>query len=439
MSIDFYTPPTVDEIIARCKTYVKGELKELNPTDQNSLIFSLIVALANLSNDNNKQILLDILPNIFPQYCKSEESLENHAYIRNVPRNSATSSSGKATIQGEVGRVISMGSVFIANNQQFKTSNSVEIATEDIALSSLSVNGTLVTAVTASNHNLASNIKVNITGAEEEKLNGEYTITVTGLNSFTYSIEDELQLTETENISASADIAVLNLKSLNTGADTNLNNGDAVAISDAVEGVNANAYVQYSGISGGADVQSFEDWKENVVDDYRNPITAFNENNIRKAVLGVSGVTRCWVYPITPDVGQVTVFFIRGNDEDIIPDFNEISKVKEVVQNLRTVKDDNDDVFVNAPTKKVVNFNFTSILPDTPTMKTAIQNSLKQFFEDEIELGKNLTALDYNNAIGNSFDMETGTKLKSYSLSNPTSDISVNFGELPVLGEVTFL
>ena len=72
-------------------------------------------------------------------------------------------------------------------------------------------------------------------------------------------------------------------------------------------------------------------------------------------------------------------------------------------------------------------------------MKTAIQNSLKQFFEDEIELGKNLTALDYNNAIGNSFDMETGTKLKSYSLSNPTSDISVNFGELPVLGEVTFL
>lgn len=440
MAIEFFEPPETEEIISRIKTYIKSELKELNPTVQNSMIFSLIVALANLSNDNNKQILLDILPNVFPQYCKSEESLINFSELKNIPRTPATSSKGKATIQGNLGVVIPLGTVFIANNNSYKTKNTVEVSNENIRISKLSVNGTLVTATTVSNHNFASNLNVSISGAENEALNGNFTITSTGLNSFVYSISENISEEETgTDIFASSNIAVLDFDCLTTGSNTNLNNGDALALSEGIVGLNDNAYTQFSGISGGTDIQSFEDWKNNVVNRFQNPITFFNENNIRKTALSVSGVTKVWVYPITPEVGQVTVYFIRGNDTDIIPDANEVIEVSNKIKALRTVKDDPADVFVYAPIPKRVDFTFSSITPDTPTMKTAIKNSLKQLFEDGIELGENLTELTYNNAIGNSYDMENGVKLKNYTLDTPTGDIEVNMGEYPILGTVTFL
>lgn len=436
---DYFTPPEVDEIIDRCKTYVKGELKTLNPTDQNSLIYSLIVALANLSNDNNMQIKLDILPNSFPQYCKTEESLDNFAYIRNVPRTQASSSSGLAVIQGVEGGVIPLNASFLANNKTYKTGGTVEISEHSIALTSLSVNGTLVTATTASNHNFASNITVNISGATNENLNGDFVISVNGLNSFTYNISEETIAQETENLLAKAMIGVLDVKSVQTGSDTNLSNGDALSIENKIDGVSDNAYVQFSGISGGSDIQKFKDWQDNVVDRYRNPITYFNENNIKNVAKSVAGVTKVWVKSTYPTVGQCTVYFIRGNDENVIPDANEVSIVANKIKALATVKDDKDDIFVYAPTPKTVDFSFNSINPNTPTMRTAIQNSLKQLFEDEADLEVNMTEDDYRTAIKNSFDMETGSKLVSFTLANPTGDIKVGEGELPVLGNITFL
>lgn len=439
MSLEFYTPPEIEEIIARCKTYVKSELKELNPTDQNNLIYSLIVALSNLSNDINKEIQLDILPNVFPQYCKNETSLSTFSEIKNVPRTPATSSSGVITIQGNILSIIPLGTVLIANNKQYKTQNTVEINNQSINLNSLSVNGTLVTAKTSSTHNFASNNIVTISGAKEEKLNGDFVISVNGLDSFTYNISETLTVKETDGLTASANIAVMNIKCLETGADTNLKNGDSLSLETPIEGVNSNAYVQYSGVSGGSDLQEFNDWKNNVVFRYQNPITYFNVNNIKKVALSVSGVTKVWVYPTTPKVGQVTVYFIRGNDEDVIPDANEVNEVSQKIKELRNVKDDPADVFVYAPNPKVVNFTFNSITPNTPTMKDAIKNSLKQLFEDSVELGVSLKQKDYNNAIGNSYDMETGNKLKDYTLSTPSEDITVQSGELPILGDVTFL
>ena len=60
-------------------------------------------------------------------------------------------------------------------------------------------------------------------------------------------------------------------------------------------------------------------------------------------------------------------------------------------------------------------------------------------FEDEIDLGVNLNEIDYLTAIKGSFDMETGSKLSSFTLSNPTGDIEIGTYEYPVLGTITFL
>ena len=46
--------------------------------------------------------------------------------------------------------------------------------------------------------------------------------------------------------------------------------------------------------------------------------------------------------------------------------------------------------------------------------------------------------IDYNSAIINTVDTETGQKLSSFTLSSPSGDISISTGELAVLGSVNF-
>ena len=434
-----FNPPSIEEIIDREKTYVKEVLNSLNPTDQNTFLYSLLVAMANLSNDNNMQLKIDIIPNSFVTTCKTEETLQPFADVKSVPKNLATISSGKAVISGIAGTVIPIGTNFIANDVKYRQGATVEIAEQSIEISSISANGKTVTVETASNHNFASNIPITISGCDTEAFNGTFsTVTVTGEDKFTYSIEDTVTATETSIGTATATIAVLNLRSQTYGANTELKNGDSLAIDGQIAGVNNNAYTMFSGISGGTDDEAFEEWKDRVVYRYQHPITYFNKANIITAVKSISGNTRVWVKECTPTVGQVTVYFVRDNDANIIPDSNEIAKAKEAVVALRTVKDSDSDVFVYAPTAKTVNFNISNVVPNTATMKTAIENNIKQFFDDNVDLEATLSLDKIKSAIQSSFDMETGKQLDTYTLSTPSADIVCSTGELPVLGTITF-
>lgn len=302
-----FEPPEIEEIIARIKTYIKEVLGDLNPTEQNSFIYSLIVAMANLSNDNNLQLKLDIIPNSFALTCKTEEALEPFATVRSINKNLATISTGKAVISGLTGTIIPINTKFIANNIIYNTQSTIEIDTNTIDIYEITANGKTVTVKTRSNHDLASNIVVTISGCSTSTFNGQFPILVTGLDTFTYNIEQVT--TATENIgNVTSTTGILNFKSQTAGADTNLDNGDSLAISNSIAGADNNAFVMFSGISGGTDDESFLSWKERVVYRYQNPITYFNKANIITTAKKVEGVTRVWVYECTPDVGQVTIY-----------------------------------------------------------------------------------------------------------------------------------
>jgi hypothetical protein len=122
-----FNPPDIKTKIDRIKTYVKEVLGDLNPTDQNSFIYSLIVAMANLSNDNDLQLKIDIIPNSFVTTVKTEEALEPFATIKTVPKKLAEISTGNAVINGLAGSVIPLGAIFIANNVKYRQTQSVEV------------------------------------------------------------------------------------------------------------------------------------------------------------------------------------------------------------------------------------------------------------------------------------------------------------------------
>jgi uncharacterized phage protein gp47/JayE len=137
-------------------------------------------------------------------------------------------------------------------------------------------------------------------------------------------------------------------------------------------------------------------------------------------------------------VGQVTVYFVRDNDTNILPDSNERNTVKTKLQALRTVKDSIEDIFVFAPIPKYVDFVISDVVPNTPTMKTAIKNSIKQLFDENVDLEVGLSLDKIKSAIQNYFDLETGKALSSYDLVLPYADVAIGEGELAILGEISF-
>jgi len=434
-----YTPPTIEEIIARVKTYVKSELDELSPTDNNSMVYSIVVAMALLSDDTNKQIALDVIPNCFPQTATTEEAMTVFANMKRIPKNESSASSGLVTIQGTVGIPIPAGTSFVANDITFTTQSYAEIIEDTVSVQSLSINGTTATVITDNIHNFASGVTITMDGSAHEELNGDFKCVVNGLRQFTYEIQSSLVSTETSGITASANIASLPVLAGTTGSVSNLYNGDTMSIVTEISGVETTAYVQYSNVSGGVDIEALSDWHKRIIERFKNPITYFNKSQIETLVKSIAGNTKVWVLPITPDVGQVTVYFIRGNDEDIIPDATEIKNVKDLLDSQRNAKDDEDDIFVYAPTKHPINFTFSSITPNSTSMQNAIKASLNQLFADGVDLATNLTELTYNTAIKNTFDLTTNLALSDFTLDTPTADVTISDGELPTLGTVQFL
>jgi len=431
--------PTIDDILARVKTYLKSELDAVNPTEQNSLVFSLCVAMANLSNDLNSEIYLDVIPNSFPQTAKSEADITKFSSWKNVRRVQASSASGKITAFGTVGTVIPAGSDLGVNNITYKTQSNAEINTDIIGITSATCNGKTVTITTVSNHNFASNIPVEIAGITPIEYNGTYVISASDDNAFTYSVPNTIESAGSGALmQASADIAVLSIYGTTAGANTNLLSGDGLTFMDSIEGLNNTAYVQFSNIAGGVDLEPFPTWQARIIERFRNPITVFNANNIKLQACKIVGVTKVWVRECTPTVGNVTVYFIRGNDTNIIPDANECLRVKAKILELRNVKDSGDDVFVLAPTATNTPITISNLIPNTVAMKTAVKNALTAVFQDFGEEGAVLKVQKLKTAISASFDPETGVAIEDFTLVAPTADIGCDIGVLPTLGTVTF-
>lgn len=182
-----------------------------------------------------------------------------------------------------------------------------------------------------------------------------------------------------------------------------------------------------------------------------------DEYNITKKVIVIDDVTFAYMIfgapasPATGNIicdttipnGQVIIYFTRDNEENIIPTASEVATVKDALVNydtgIKPAHVDDGDVIVRAPTPIVVNFTFTALSPNSISMQTAINENLKAFFRENTTVSENLLAVAYNAAIYRTIDPETGISVRNFALSNPIGDIVVQSGELPILGNVTFI
>lgn len=429
---------SVQEIDNRSKIDVQAELQNSNPFIANSWLASLIVANSGRFSEIYKQVQ-NLTQEMFPDTADGV-FLQRWGAYRNVNLNAATQSLGTTTAQGAIDLIIPINTNFTySNGLQFFSTAQVAIVLNSNVITSLSRSANTVFAITASDHNYSSGIIVTISGASNAAYNVTIPIIVTGRDTFTYPIATEPPTPATGSILASANTASVPVKSTGFGKQNNLESGSLLVLSSSIPGINSNTYVQFDGVTGGADIEIDPNYKKRVLYSYRNPNTPFNVAEITRLAKTISGVTRVFVEPITPDLGQVTVYFTRDNDANIIPSGQDVINVKNTLLTIMPVNMAQSNLIVNAPDARIVDFVFSEIVPDTDTMRAAIDANLDQAFKEQTSVDVNVASQLYNSAIYDTIDPDTGDRLQSFNLIGPTGDIIVDPGQIAVLGTISHI
>lgn len=432
------TPENVSEIENNIKTDVSREIPNSRPWLKNSWFSALIVGISYRLFDVYENIIQALNEAFFD--TSSIDNLTRQASWFGITRLAATAASGNIIVGGTPATNIPSGTQFVTSNDITIESNaSVNITSKSVNPSSITSVGTLATIVFSSPHELSQGIDITVSGANEPEYNGTFAVTVVDDVTVTYEILNSTTSPATGTIDVDYNSAVVPCDAIVFGSETNLDAGTLIEIVVAIIGIDSTAYVDVNGFAGGGDIESEENFRERFLFRVANPVSNFNDAAIETKVRqDVFGLTRLFIQDATPAPGQVTIYPLYDNRANIIPLGADLTEVKDSILEIKPANTADADVIVSALTPVVTNFTFTSINPDTPEMRTAIENNLKQFFSDSVNPEENILEDKYKTAIYNTIDTVTGNRLINFVLSSPSGDIVITSGEIGTLGSVNF-
>ena len=443
MPLDY---PTYEELVDIARASIANNIPGVDPTIENSWARTFVDSCAALAHSNNLQVR-DLEIQLFPQTATGE-FLDRWLEYEGLERNPARGGRGSITITGINGTVIPVSTIYTGSNSLlYETQSVATIIDTTLAVLSITRVGTTAITTFTSNHGLASGNTVTISGAVQSEYNGAVEITVISDTVFTYTVAGSPATPATGTILADATYASVTVECTTTGDETNLDSGAVLVTQTPIIGADDQATVGSGGVTGGSDIEGDESARSRLLLSRSSRSGVFTADQIRLAALGITGNTRVFVIepelPVVagrPVAGQVYIYFLRDNDTNPIPSSTLIAETKQAIidDGAKPGHTIDDDVVVQAPTPVLTDYTFTSITPDTPTMRTAIEDQLGAFYQDSVQFEQDITEASYLGAIQNTQDVQTGDVLTSFSLSAPTGDITISIGEIGFLGNVSF-
>lgn len=438
MSLNF--PNNKKQIFDLIVTDVQNEFPQLAPALRNSEIRALIAGLAGRFDDLYTLLKL-IQQQLFPDTATIDTFAKRWGLFKGLDILPATNAIGLITATGTKGTIIPEGTLYQDKNDFEYITINQDYTIQDVEqdIDSLTRNADKVTAVTNVGHNFAKNMPVEIAGADQTEYNGTFQIfDVVDQNTFVYKITTTPATPATGDITAKATMASVTVESVEPGLNKNADSGQEFTLKNPISGVDDSAYVQFTNVSGGADQETVTEYRERYLSAYSNPISNFNKEDIKRVLDEIRGITKVWVFDATPEPGDATIYFIRGNDENVFPNATEIAEAREAILKIKTVEMSEDDLHVLSPDPVDVDFTFTSLVPNSLALQSAINDSLKQLIIDESNVSENLTEDAYRSAIFRTVNPETGEFVKSFALSQPVGDVVINTGQLPRYNTPTY-
>ncbi len=237
--------------------------------------------------------------------------------------------------------------------------------------------------------------------------------------------------TTTGPVTVAGGTATLALEAEAVGADGNQDSGAVLTFTSPLAGVNATGAVGGSGLTGGADVESIEAWRERLMQRVGNPPGRWLAQDYVDLALTMPGVTRAWAFPNELAPGMVSLRFVMDDgtgSPTILPNSG-------AVTTMQTLLTANTPLFgpatAVAPLADAVNFNLTGI---PVAYESAVEAELAALFSEATGSGATLPLEEIADAINQA--VPAGT---DWNMSSPNADVvPASNGYLPVLGTVTF-
>jgi len=429
---------TPAEVISNLANNVIRELPNAKPKERRTMIGAATTSIGYGLFDLYGAFQWSV-DQTFPQTAEIEH-LQRWGNTKKVFQLAPTGSAGKALATGVLGSVILQNHIYTYTDVAFKVVSSVSIMAVLLPCS-IVVSSGVAHVTTTSDHNLNNGVKPVIDGSTTAGVDGKKEISVLSSVEFSY-ITTAIDGTATGIITVSYEGALVDLVTDttvddNTGVKTNASFGSGISAGVPLPGVDDPIVVNFDGITGGTETESVDDYRKRVISRWQNPVALFNPAAIKVKATEINGVTRVWVREITPDVGQVTVYFTRDNDENSIPSPTQRAIVKDSILTIKPVTTSDVDVILGPLTPITIDFTFSALEPNTLTMQAAITQSLETYFSTSTKESVNVDEDAYRAVIASSTS-STGENVVTFNLAIPSGDITVNDGELAVLGSVTY-
>jgi uncharacterized phage protein gp47/JayE len=431
-------PSSSKEVVQKTKTEFEQEVPESNPFLKASWISAVLTALGKrvYAFYVTMQLLIEQL---FPDTAV-DQYLDRWLAIWGLSNNAATRATGFVSFGGTVGGAIPLATAMNATNGlTYLVINAGVVSHVIVNVVSIVRSGTVAVVTTDIPHNLTSSIPATILGALEPEYN-VVGATVTPLDALTFSYSVDGTPTTPANgaITAEYNLALVSIESSGFGSANNLAPNERITLAAPINDVDETGRPNADGVSGGSDAETNTAKRVRLLDRIRNPVAHFNASAIEQQMKSVTGVTRVWIFEATPVAGFVSCYFVRDLDNDIFPDAGEVTTVKGKVLEIKPVTIDSANVLLAAPVDYPANFDFTSITPDTPSMRTAIVQSLEQFFLDFSNVAEAINEASYKGAISATVDTITGDRLTDFDLVQSGS-ITPPSNALSTVGVVAYL
>lgn len=222
-------------------------------------------------------------------------------------------------------------------------------------------------------------------------------------------------------------VALVKIQAMIPCADGNMQGGIALNLVSPISNIESNCVLDVNGTFNGTDIESDDSLRVRILDRIRNAPCAGNKKDYETWCLQVPGVTRAWCYPQYLGDGNVGLSFVRDNDENIIP--NE-EQLKQVYNTISSVMPCTALLKVFSPTQNVVDFTIksTDISVDA---KKQISDQLKFLF---FNIANPSCTIYISDILESLASIKT---IQRISLISPTQDIALDDKSVGIVGVIT--
>lgn len=234
------------------------------------------------------------------------------------------------------------------------------------------------------------------------------------------------------------------------GVSGNTQAGTRLTLESPPLGVDSTVIMNVSA-TGGSDIESESSFRERILFAYQNISNGGSKSDFIKWARAVPGVTRAWCVRRIVGAGTVGVYVMTDtsnvNDDGFPSGSDGISSkegwgstkatgtqgvVADYIYDLQPVT---ALVFVCSPIKKKVNFEFKGLKDASDDLKEKIRQAINSVFFDVDQLdGSGVILLsELNYALSNI----TGSA--GYIMNQPSNNIQLGIGELPIIGDIQYV